>query len=280
MISLPLDDFRHVSHIGNGGQNDSFGDLSFLKMGHGLIRQSSKSEQNLFLSCKPPPKPPRLNLDGTESMQSPEWSVDQKRKKCNSLPLLDSEEEDKCENEEEDERRNNFSSSQTRRPGRGSVGSERDGEFTGSCDHIDRFKDEDSGFAFSLDLGPSILEDVLRVMDKLHNWWSLNKLQHKRSVRHLMMESKLNSAFFLGLNIWLYNHDEIDDMYKNGITLRLKCAGMDVACRGSGRDQDSAESYDQTSFSLDLNPFNPVQWCLDDEQTESMCDISQFFSGG
>uniref|UniRef100_A0A3P9Q960 CRIB domain-containing protein n=1 Tax=Poecilia reticulata TaxID=8081 RepID=A0A3P9Q960_POERE len=113
MISLPLGDFRHVSHIGSDGQDDSFGDLSFLKTGHGLLRQSSKSEQNLFLSCKPPPKPPRLNLDGTEGMQSPEWSVDQKRKKCNSLPLLDSEEEDKCENEEVDETRNDFASNQT-----------------------------------------------------------------------------------------------------------------------------------------------------------------------
>ncbi|XP_014898035.1 cdc42 effector protein 3 [Poecilia latipinna] len=169
MISLPLGDFRHVSHIGSDGQDDSFGDLSFLKMSHSLLRQSSKSEQNLFLSCKPPPKPPRLNLDGTEGMQSPEWSVDQKRKKCNSLPLLDSEEEDKCENEEVDETRNDFASNQTCRPGCGSVGSDRDQEFTGSCEHIDEFKDEDSGFSFTLDLGPSILEDVLGVMDKLHN---------------------------------------------------------------------------------------------------------------
>lgn len=29
-------------------------------------------------------------------------------------------------------------------------------------------KDEDSSFNFSLDLGPSILDDVLQVMDKLH----------------------------------------------------------------------------------------------------------------
>ncbi|MED6267086.1 hypothetical protein CHARACLAT_008565 [Characodon lateralis] len=169
MISLPLGDFRHVSHIGTNGQNDSFGDLSFLKMGHGLLRQSSKSEQNLFLNCKPPPKPPRMNLDETGGMQSPEWSVDQKRKKCSSLLLMESEEDEKCENEEADERRNNCASNQTRRPGHGSVGSHRDRVFTGSCDQIDVFNNEDSGFSFSLDLGPSILEDVLRVMDKLHN---------------------------------------------------------------------------------------------------------------
>ncbi|XP_038147363.1 cdc42 effector protein 3-like [Cyprinodon tularosa] len=167
MISLPLDDFRHVTHIGINGQNDSFGDLSFLKMGQGLLRQSSKSEQNLFLNCKPPPKPPRLNLDESGGAQSPEWAVDQKRKKCSSLPLLDSEEEDKCENEEGEETSNNFVSNQTRRFG--SVGSDREGEFTGSFEQFDGFNEEDSGFSFSLDLGPSILEDVLRVMDKLHN---------------------------------------------------------------------------------------------------------------
>uniref|UniRef100_A0A3Q2QFN2 Cdc42 effector protein 3 n=1 Tax=Fundulus heteroclitus TaxID=8078 RepID=A0A3Q2QFN2_FUNHE len=170
MISEPLDDFRHITHIGSNGQNDSFGDLSFLKMSNTMLRQSSKSEQNLFVICKPPPpKPPRLNLDETAGLQSPEWSVDQRKKKCNSLPLLDSEEEDKFENEESDERRNNFASNQTIRAGRGSVGSDREGEFTGSCDQIDGFNDEDSGFSFNLDLGPSILEDVLRVMDNLHN---------------------------------------------------------------------------------------------------------------
>lgn len=29
-------------------------------------------------------------------------------------------------------------------------------------------QDEDSSFSFSLDLGPSILEDVLQVMEQLH----------------------------------------------------------------------------------------------------------------
>ncbi|KAL0169454.1 hypothetical protein M9458_034050, partial [Cirrhinus mrigala] len=33
MISLPLGDFRHLSHIGTDGHTDSFGDLSFLKAG-------------------------------------------------------------------------------------------------------------------------------------------------------------------------------------------------------------------------------------------------------
>lgn len=174
MISLPLADFRHISHIGNDAHTDSFGDLSFLKMGHSLLLQSSQSEQNLFLACSPPPKPPRLNLDGTEDSEGPYWpdhqqNTSQKRMKCSSLPLLDSEEADEeMEKEDEHQRGNNVASNQTRSPGRG--GSDRDGDFTETCDKTTaEQKDEDSGFSFSLDLGPSILDDVLQVMDKLHN---------------------------------------------------------------------------------------------------------------
>uniref|UniRef100_A0A3P8RLT3 CRIB domain-containing protein n=1 Tax=Amphiprion percula TaxID=161767 RepID=A0A3P8RLT3_AMPPE len=175
MISLPLADFRHISHIGNA-HTDSFGDLSFLQMGHSLLLQSSQSEQNLFMSCSPPPKPPRLNLDENEGSESPDWSMDhhntyQKRKKCSSMPLLDSEEEEK-EMEKVDgcQRGINVASNQIHSRGRGSVTSDKDGEFTESCDKTDgQQKDEDSGFSFSLDLGPSILDDVLQVMDKLHN---------------------------------------------------------------------------------------------------------------
>lgn len=176
MISLPLADFRHISHIGNDAHTDSFGDLSFLKMGHGLLLQSSQSEQNLFLACSPPPKPPRLNLDEAEGSESPDWHVShqhntsQKRKKCSSLPLLDSEEGDEeMEKDAGYQRVINVASSQIRRPGSGSVSSDKDGDSTDTCDKTaGQQKDEDSGFSFSLDLGPSILDDVLQVMNK-HN---------------------------------------------------------------------------------------------------------------
>lgn len=175
MISLPLADFRHISHIGNDIQTDSFGDLSFLKMGHRLLLQSSQSEQNLFLACSPPPKPPRLNLDETDSTGSPDWSdrqrnTSQKRKKCNSMPLLDSTEGDnKVEKEDGHQRVNNDASNQTQTPEQNSVNSDMDGDLTVTWDKSSaQQNDEDSGFSFSLDLGPSILDDVLRVMEKLH----------------------------------------------------------------------------------------------------------------
>lgn len=177
MISLPLADFRHISHIGNDAHTDSFGDLSFLKMGHGLLLQSSQSEQNLFLACSPPPKPPRLNLDEAEGSESPDWNAShlhnasQKRKKCSSMPLLDSDGGDEEMEKEEDgdgyQRVNSVASSQTHRTGWGSLSSDKD---TDACDTIAGLqKDEDSGFSFSLDLGPSILDDVLQVMDKNYN---------------------------------------------------------------------------------------------------------------
>lgn len=177
MISLPLADFRHISHIGNDAHTDSFGDLSFLKMGHGLLLQSSQSEQNLFMACSPPPKPPRLNLDGAEGFESPDWHLNhqhnapQKKKKSSSMPLLDSEEGDmETDKETGDPRENNVASSQTHRPGWGSVSSDNDVDSTDTCDQTSgQQKDEDSGFSFSLDLGPSILDDVLQVMDKLHS---------------------------------------------------------------------------------------------------------------
>lgn len=177
MISLPLADFRHITHIGNDAHTDSFGDLSFLKMGHSLLLQSSQSEQNLFMACSPPPKPPRLNLDETEGSESPDWSVghkhntSQKRKKCSSMPLLDSEDgEGQMEKEDGCQRGHNAAYYQSHSLGRGSVSSDKDGDFTEICDKTaGQQMDEDSGFSFSLDLGPSILDDVLQVMDKLHN---------------------------------------------------------------------------------------------------------------
>lgn len=177
MISLPLADFRHISHIGNDAHTDSFGDLSFLKMGHGLLLQSSQSEQNLFMACSPPPKPPRLNLDEAEGSESPDWNLNhqhnmsQKKKKSSSMPLLDSEEGDiEIEKEVGDPGENSVASGQTRRPGWGSLSSDNDGDSTDTCDQAtEQRKDEDNGFSFSLDLGPSILDDVLQVMDKLHN---------------------------------------------------------------------------------------------------------------
>lgn len=154
MISLPLADFRHLSHISNRAHTDSFGDLSFLEMGHSLLLQSSQSEQNIFMACSPPPKPPRLNLDEADGSESPEWRLShqlnapQKKKKCSSMPLLDTDNGGMDEEKWHQGKNTNKTSTDSSDKGAG--------------------QDEDSSFSFSLDLGPSILEDVLQVMEQLH----------------------------------------------------------------------------------------------------------------
>lgn len=158
MISLPLGDFRHLSHISSDSPVDrSFGDLSFLKeAGHSVMMQSSRSEQNLFLACAPPPKPPRLSPE--DGRCSPVWEhtpVNQ-RQKCSSLPLLDREEA------EEEERHSPIQTANSRDGG--SLSSGRGSTQTNS----EESQADEMDTAFSLDLGPSILDAVLQVMDKLH----------------------------------------------------------------------------------------------------------------
>ncbi|XP_066539802.1 cdc42 effector protein 3-like isoform X2 [Hoplias malabaricus] len=170
MISLPLADFRHLAHIGTDANRDSFGDLSFLKKGQSLLLQSSQSEQNLFMACAPPPKPPRLNLDEAVTGQSnghSETDQDsqclpsvQRRKKYSSLPLLDT--------EDIDEEAYELTAEQapvSQNPGRGSLSSGRDSTQTAPEESQ---PEVDTNFSFSLDLGPSILDAVLQVMDKLN----------------------------------------------------------------------------------------------------------------
>lgn len=84
------------------------------------------------------------------------------------MPMLDSDEE---MNEEPVYQRGNRVPSQNCSPEQDNVVFDTEGERTDStCDKRATMpNDEDSGFSFSLDLGPSILEDVLQVMDKLHN---------------------------------------------------------------------------------------------------------------
>lgn len=167
MISLPLADFRHLTHVDSDVNRGSFGDLSFLKQGHRLLMQSSQSEQNLLQACLPPLKPPRLNLNETELGQdSDEWKfqyhpASERHKKCKSLPLLDNEDvEEKAYELHQEE------ASVSESYGWGSLSSGRDSTQTG---HEEFQPDEiDTTFTFDLDLGPSILDDVLQVMNKLH----------------------------------------------------------------------------------------------------------------
>lgn len=195
MISLPLADFRHISHIGNNA--DSFGDLSFLKMGHSLLLQSSQSEQNLLMACSPPPKPPRLNLDEDEGSESPDWRVGRqqaepkKREKCNSMPLLDSEEEN-GEMEKEDPFQKGDKVASILMLKSGCSGPTSDNTKDSGDKTMGHQKDDEGGFSFSLDLGPSILDDVLQVMDKQQNlpWQWPHMLEYVQRMRGTQFASR------------------------------------------------------------------------------------------
>lgn len=52
MISPPLGDFRHTIHIGSGGQSDMFGDISFLQ---GKFHLLPRSESAGVEPAEPPP---------------------------------------------------------------------------------------------------------------------------------------------------------------------------------------------------------------------------------
>ncbi|XP_036406368.1 cdc42 effector protein 2-like [Megalops cyprinoides] len=155
MISLPLGDFRHLSHIGLDAHGDAFGDLSFLKRGNSLPPRASFSEQDLRPGgTPPPPKPPRLIPDAVDVPgQDVGHHVNQRHKKCHSMPLLDSVEADE---RLAVETLPSVTSS-------GDTGLAQDPQ----SHHETEGAEDDCPFSLSLDLGPSILDDVLQVMDKL-----------------------------------------------------------------------------------------------------------------
>ncbi|XP_069738448.1 cdc42 effector protein 2 [Phaenicophaeus curvirostris] len=182
MISPPLGDFRHTIHVGSGGESDMFGDVSFLQgKFHLLPRSESALEkespaaapfhfsrtatvsgreptaaeasspllknaislpllggpQALTLpSARAPPKPPRLHLDEkpgpARSPESQEESGEGRR----AAPLPPP-----C-------------SSRLASPTNGSAEAPAFVSHAGSL------------LSLHVDLGPSILDDVLRVMEK------------------------------------------------------------------------------------------------------------------
>ncbi|XP_064195611.1 cdc42 effector protein 2-like [Anguilla rostrata] len=150
MISQPLGDFRHLSHIGMDSHGDAFGDLSFLKRVNSLPNESQLNKLGLDPdNVPPPPKPPRL--ESGEDAEPQGRHGNQRHKKCHSLPLLDSIEADELSLVED-------------QPG---FMAEREAEPTQDPPPEPPAPEDDPPFSLNLDLGPSILDDVLRVMDKL-----------------------------------------------------------------------------------------------------------------
>eukprot|EP00061_Rhincodon_typus_P005514 g25112.t1 len=191
MISSPLGDFRHTIHIGSRGEDDVFGDISFLKgkfhllpgrqgdplLGkvshyactaslHGEQQQVSPLLKNAIslpviggsqLVSQPqveaPPKPPRLHLGSK-----------------NSGPLV----QDPASNENQEQGEGTASTQAAADiPEVPEHSPEELGQLQTNRDVIMREVPENnllpnavSLLSLHLDLGPSILDDVLQIMDR------------------------------------------------------------------------------------------------------------------
>lgn len=181
MISLPLGDFRHLSHIGLDAHGDNFGDPTAFHRTGSLILHSSQSHQDLYSNITPnetpppPPKPPRLlspeemDAQAAKARTLPQAS---RHQRCLFPPLLDVVEvveHDRLHHEEEvkQEQEKKEEGGLTMGPD----GSELNtAPQQAPCPPVEAPPgvDEDSSFVLNLDLGPSILEDVLQVMNQLH----------------------------------------------------------------------------------------------------------------
>ncbi|XP_021467796.2 cdc42 effector protein 3 [Oncorhynchus mykiss] len=176
MISLPLGDFRHLSHIGLDAHGDVFGDLATFQRTGSLILHSSQSHQDLYSNITPnetpppPPKPPRLL--SPEEMDAQASKARTHPQRCLFLPLLDVVEvvaHDRLHHEEEVKQEQ-----EKKEEGELTMGPDGSESNTAPqqapCPPVEAPPgvDEDSSFVLNLDLGPSILEDVLQVMNQLH----------------------------------------------------------------------------------------------------------------
>ncbi|KAM9326567.1 cdc42 effector protein 2-like [Gastrophryne carolinensis] len=198
MISPPLGDFRHSAHIGLDGQEDMFGELSFLHGKYDLlpslsrklvIQNTNSSLDHEFPSCdrdnsfrpflknavslpvvtgtqskeRAPPKPPRLHLENVPSQRSMSISYGEG-----------------CFHREEDMSFSSISQEESSRflttstcSSEGSItgsnlctqGTQESQDKTDGADSNNTDTPSESLFGLELDLGPSILDDVLRIMD-------------------------------------------------------------------------------------------------------------------
>ncbi|XP_062909203.1 cdc42 effector protein 2-like [Mobula hypostoma] len=161
MISPPLGDFHHKLHIGRRGEGDTFGDLSFLQGQDDLLSSMSTSKDPRDVA---PPKPPRLHLGepndttAVNSTQATSESPDNQPPTLYSpsvqYHLLEASEEAPPDDKQIDDK------DQQRTEGEGgwecSAQRGMDDSHSSPSEYM---------FQFELDLGPSILEDVLKIMD-------------------------------------------------------------------------------------------------------------------
>lgn len=197
MISPPLGDFRHSAHIGLDGE-DMFGELSFLQgkydllpnLGRRLALQSAdnsvdqefhdgdgsfrplKSAVSLPVFTgmqskeKAPPKPPRLHLEEVPSQRSMSISYGEgcfRREEDMSFSSISKDESSRFLTASTSSSEGSIAGSGMFSPACGTDISQSKMDNTDSQNQDNPFSEP--LFGLELDLGPSILDDVLRIMD-------------------------------------------------------------------------------------------------------------------
>ncbi|NWR81147.1 BORG1 protein, partial [Centropus unirufus] len=189
MISPPLGDFRHTIHIGSGGESDMFGDISFLQGKFHLLPRTESS----FDSDKDSPDAAPFEFSRTATISGREQASSETSspllKNAISLPVIGGLQALTLPTAPAPPKPPRLHLDDQSPPARGWGGAEEHGEgpsaaplpppcasrvvvptngFTEEADGAEPPFLSHAGSLLSLhvDLGPSILEDVLQVMEK------------------------------------------------------------------------------------------------------------------
>ncbi|NXX84275.1 BORG1 protein, partial [Urocolius indicus] len=173
MISPPLGDFRHTIHVGSGGRGDTFGDVSFLQGNfHLLPRTGSSSETE-------PGDPQLLPWDlcrsstVSSSLQEASEASSPLLKNTVSLPLLPQPrappKPPRLHLQEPHSGAGGTEEEEEEEEGEGRAAVPAPQPLVSPANGLDEpplLSHAGSLLSLHLDLGPSILEDVLQVMEK------------------------------------------------------------------------------------------------------------------
>ncbi|XP_062368037.1 cdc42 effector protein 2 [Cinclus cinclus] len=144
MISPPLGDFRHTIHIGSGGQSDTFGDISFLQGKLHLLPRGSAEPTPFEFSRA-------AAASGVEAATAPSPLL----KNAISLPALGGAQALTLPSAQAPPKPPRLHLEETTTPA--SPASPRAEPLASQAGSL---------LSLHVDLGPSILEDVLQVMDR------------------------------------------------------------------------------------------------------------------
>ncbi|NWY34917.1 BORG1 protein, partial [Pheucticus melanocephalus] len=169
MISPPLGDFRHTIHVGSGGQSDTFGDISFLQgKFHLLPRAGDAADRGEATAAAPFEFSRTATMSGVEAAAAPSPLL----KNAISLPALGAAQAltlpaaqappkpPRLHLDEAAAASPSSPPSSSSPPSPPCARPAANGEAEPFLSHAG------SLLSLHVDLGPSILEDVLQVMDR------------------------------------------------------------------------------------------------------------------